>query len=201
MPIVRHRFDPSDGSNPTDSDVMMLNHRGLTPGDCKSSPTTSLGVSCDKDTDCPGGAWCDFSLICTDDADGTWGLTPASCVTRYFKETVTYICNDEMFSDPNIPLCSTVAPNQGDQDNPSSKYPCIRDLPNVGKVCAFKPRIQITDNWGLCNGTCIGGTVPGYCIDDVYESYETCKLLGPSDVRNSAQRPWTDFAGEIIVKP
>lgn len=56
------------------------------------------------------------------------------------------------------------------------------------KACVFKPRVQIYDNWGHCNGVCAGKTG---CYE--YECDGDNILLD--------NKPWKEYNGRIIVRP
>jgi hypothetical protein len=103
-----------------------------------------------------------------------WGRTPESCEPRYFEEIKTYLCSDSYAK--SLPGCG-------------NGYPCQRD-----NACVFKPRVQIQDNWGICNGTCTTGPDgTNICIDT------ECRTTGVAARYGTG--PWTEFAGEIIVQP
>lgn len=157
----------------------------------------------------------DGEEICgqTDD-DGNivdFGLTPDACDGRYYREQKTYTCS-AAFADTLSP-CSLGSPF----------YPC-RD--EVG-CCVFRPRVQILDNWGVCNGSCPGEPGGNSCFNsgplpdvnylsataDPTNADNECYDLGPGgttpdtrsyhDVnpgKSGIQQPWT--AGpEITVCP
>jgi len=69
------------------------------------------------------------------------------------------------------------------------------------QVCVYTPRVQVTDNWGWCNGSCNGPGNTG-CYDD------TSGAIGAdgqcSDLNLNSPSPWTYFGngeGQIIVIP
>jgi hypothetical protein len=58
-----------------------------------------------------------------------------------------------------------------------------------GSCCVYKPKVQIKDNWGWCNGSCPGHTGGG------------CYNMA-CDVNFSPNEPhWTSFQGQVIVVP
>jgi hypothetical protein len=101
-----------------------------------------------------------------------WGKTPQSCDTFFFEQTKTYLCSNALLE--QLPLCGTAG------------YPCRR-----ADTCVYKPKVQIMDNWAMCNGNCGGeacmNTKLG--VDDI----AGCDKLNPN--------AWTPFAGEVIVRP
>lgn len=57
--------------------------------------------------------------------------------------------------------------------------------------CIFKPKVQVKDNWGWCNGTCRAG---GGC-------YDNNDTGGFSQCRLENTDAFTEFSGSIIVAP
>lgn len=131
--------------------------------------------------------------------DGSeWGRTSASCDTRYFEEKKTYVCSEGIGS--GLPACGL-----------AGEYPCTRG----DGACVFKPRVQLLDNWGFCNGSCsgepgLGNTcmdqdpnnkdVPG-SLDDGTANECVLRELTDRDNYNAQKKPWTEFKGEIKVYP
>jgi len=105
--------------------------------------------------------------ICKSEGAANWGVkAPEACQTGDFSFQKLYLCS-----------------NPGSLDEcAGGNYPCTRD-----GACVFRPKVQITDNWGVCNGICPGGKGQGnLCIDD-----ECTSKAGA----------WTFYDGEIILKP
>lgn len=67
-------------------------------------------------------------------------------------------------------------------------YTCAGPAP-----CAFKPKVQVKDNWGFCNGVCGGAASPGgtRCYEDI--------PINECDIGNN--QPWTSFSKQIILAP
>ena len=59
------------------------------------------------------------------------------------------------------------------------------------RVCVYKPRVQILDNWGYCNGTNENGEPAKWYNDG---SSNLCD-------RFEDDRMWTYYAGQIVVIP
>ncbi len=83
---------------------------------------------------------------------------------------------------------------------------CVRVI-DGRDACVYKPKVQITDNWGFCNGTC--GDAASVAGTSCYDSTTNDRLnaeLAPNECemttfnlrRNS---PFTLFAGQIVVFP
>jgi len=70
------------------------------------------------------------------------------------------------------------------------------------RVCVFKPRVQVIDNWGYCNGECDGGDGGDYCYTSTPE-YSTGECVWPEDnnFADAANTPWTTYKGSIIIVP
>ncbi len=138
--------------------------------------------------------------------DDDFGLSDDACDPHYMTFNKTYVCSE------NIALGLNVC----DPDNP--EYPCKRD-----GCCVFKPRVQVMDNWGLCNGVCTdtvgaSGAYPNgegnMCFNSSSETYlaETydendsdneCTILNSGDrsYADDGRQPYTAFESEIIVCP
>lgn len=189
MPIRRKILDFGDGSPASKSGdpSFFKNHRG---------------------TDGTGAPICGTTL------EG-WGTDNKACDPRFFMETHTYICNEELISGnlttPALPTCSA-----------NNVYPCQSTCPTSGGICCrFKPRVQVMDNWGICNGTCPGqpgnGSVcmqttfaddnplTSECTTDIHQYTHGPDPANPygslpatSGFKNN-KKPWDEFGAEIIV--
>ncbi len=81
------------------------------------------------------------------EANNEWGKTKQTCESHYFEYSHTYICTPDMITGPGkFDAC--------DPGNP--RFPC-----QDGVACHFRPRVQVMDNWGFCNGNCKGITKSG----------------------------------------
>ncbi len=66
--------------------------------------------------------------------------------------------------------------------------------------CVFKPKIQVKDNWGGCNGTCGDALSPGGtgCMDA--KRGEGTAASGVDECSEGAgNNPWTPFPGESVI--
>jgi hypothetical protein len=105
-----------------------------------------------------------------------------ACVEDYFYFTHTYKCpNDGL----GVDACTS------DNDTNCFAAVCPENVDGAvagnGSCCVFKPRVQLKDNWGWCNGSCVGRAHGCYEFD--------CRGAV------SGQDPWTYFAGKVIVVP
>ena len=60
-------------------------------------------------------------------------------------------------------------------------------------LCIFKPKVQVQDNWGWCNGACQEGE------NGVSGCFDSGGLIGGENCNPATPEPWTGFDGEIIV--
>jgi hypothetical protein len=131
-----------------------------------------------------------------------FGLTNDACDSRYYREQKTYTCSQAFAS--TLDYCTPLNPF----------YPCQ----NESECCVFKPRVQILDNWGLCNGVCTGGPGEDMCFNsgpldgyieathDADDEFNECYTLGSGGIDKEQRRysgprqPWTE-GPEITVCP
>ncbi|MBU1029534.1 hypothetical protein KKE28_05020 [Patescibacteria group bacterium] len=145
----------------------------------------------------------DGSPICGSD-NTDFGLTPDACDSNYMRFNKTYTCSESFAA--TLPKCLA-----------DTTYPC-RDA--VG-CCVFKPRVQVMDNWGMCNGfcpndpsgetarradanLCFNGSTVNY-LDESHDASNVineCTILSTAD-RNYQQyrRPFVAYSGAIVVCP
>ena len=100
--------------------------------------------------------------ICGSD-DSDFGLTEDACDSRYYREQKTYTCSRALAD--SLEECEPGDPF----------YPCQ----SVDGCCVFRPRVQMLDNWGVCNGTCVGG--PGGDGNLCYNCGDNCDPPNPGD--------------------
>lgn len=86
---------------------------------------------------------------------------------------------------------------------------CVRTV-DGRDACVYKPKVQVQDNWGFCNGTCPGGPAGGSC----YDAMTNPTLMGGTDATMKTNEcepdafgialglnPYTLFAGTVVVFP
>ncbi|MFA5128183.1 MAG: hypothetical protein WC457_04270 [Patescibacteria group bacterium] len=62
-------------------------------------------------------------------------------------------------------------------------------------VCAFKPKVQVLDNWGWCTGSCTND-------DDVVKGNGCYSESDTGDqCKTSYTKPWVNYDGYIVVVP
>jgi len=70
------------------------------------------------------------------------------------------------------------------------------------KVCVFIPKVQVLDNWGWCNGTCLGGPGGDGCYNgEGNEGLPIDQQVDECDSGYQKGDPWTEYKGQIIVIP
>ncbi len=143
-----------------------------------------------------------------------FGNLPRACEQGYFEFLHEYSCGPEDEGRDYYKPVSDLGPI--DQ---------IR-LANIGlgrddKICEFKPRVQVLDNWGWCNGSCtrvysqVDGSpswAPGNYREGRYENFEVALInddgeigdyIYPDqcDIQKRGTDPWLYYRGNIIVIP
>ena len=63
------------------------------------------------------------------------------------------------------------------------------------RICVFKPKVQVLDNWGWCNGTCDG---ENGCYGS---SLGNERPDNQCDGEGDDSDPWTEYNGYIIIAP
>ncbi|HTM69020.1 MAG TPA: hypothetical protein VL426_07045 [Candidatus Binatia bacterium] len=169
MPIRRRIVDFGDGTSILETPGFYKNHRG-----CPATGTDNAPAGCGpEDQQCntiPGG-----------ETAVPFGLTPQSCESRYFSDRHTYTCNPQKLA--TLPACT----------DPGHPYPC-RD----GDDCVFKPRVQVLDNWGMCNGSCPGGA-SGESGDFCFNSLGITSASDPINLTPAASTPSLTCAGSTCT--
>ncbi len=166
MPIVDVSTNWSDGSSDS------IRNR---PGKYKNH----LGLKESNES------WCD---------NEDFGRSDQACTDQYFMFTHTYSCPEDGIGKP---ACTGDVSTWGNDDLGCFAYrSCPEDVNGAqdrnGSCCVFKPKVQIKDNWGWCNGSCErGGT--GGCYAGGFANQ--------CNVNDSTFNHWTSFQGQVIVVP
>ncbi len=112
-----------------------------------------------------------------------------ACTEDYFQFTHTYKCSE---GGVGRDICASDTDTECYAEN-SCPENVNGGLDGNGSCCVFKPRVQLKDNWGWCNGTC-PGRAHG-CYDASPAGTNECN---PADSRFDH---WTSFTGRVIVVP
>ena len=215
MPITSRTVDWGDGLLDKTVNSRYQNHKAICSAgesddsaakECQGMP----GLTCAKQADCPAGTGlcvpvgkCSISRNrCSVDDDcgltsagercvlSRFGNAPAACDEQYFEFEHTYICNRDLLN--HLPVCTGADLDPTNKNAPHAS--CARDLnfDGIADACMFRPKVQVRDNWGYCNGICpsvgLGATSAGglRCFEN------------ECDVHPGA---WTGFGGFITLTP
>lgn len=138
-------------------------------------------LTCKTDEDCVG---ISSEAICKDNGKGrlSFGDSARACINNFYSVTYNYVCNansekakswDDIKNSLSTEERAALGAKGYNENNEKAKY------------CIFKPKIQVRDNWGWCNGN---------CDQDYKGCYE--KSNGCS---NDDDNAWTPYPGKIIV--
>ncbi|HYE60186.1 MAG TPA: hypothetical protein VEA18_03305, partial [Candidatus Kapabacteria bacterium] len=148
-------------------------------------PLAYTSERCTRDSDCSNGGKCRIEekdvyarVGRTDEYQiARFGDLPRACMPNYFQFVHSYTCGVYELEKSGVAVRSL---------NPIAKSK-VNGLGYADdqKVCVFKPRVQVMDNWEWCNGNC----GPNGC----YKSQ-----CDPADTEFD---PWVYYGGQIIVLP
>lgn len=199
MPLRRVLVDWGDKTKDGNTIGMYRNHKAVcstndTPAaHCHTWSYFGSNITCQSDADCKSLLQPDGKVngdgICHKDAAsllwsfGDWnggGQSAGACQEGYFQFMHAYTWTEGCEGGIKI---DSVTQTDIDQYK----------LTGVGKdesICIFKPKVQLMDNWDICNGVKVDGVTPwGYINDAVGEGCGT-------DVKEA----YTPFQGYIVVK-
>lgn len=178
MPIRSVRVDWGDGEGKDESSFpsFFANARGTGNGKCDKAKGYCLldGVPypnsrCSDDDGCRNLQYC----VAEEYAPDFGHILGRTCDTHYFYYEWTYNCVRGVNNWHDV---------------------CEEDKSNFPNgCCVFKPRVQVKDNWGWCNGNNGSGFYDGNdrSIDD--------QCLG--DLSKMTNKAYTQFRGQILVAP
>ena len=201
MPIRRVVVDWGDGSDistklDTAKQGSMKNRKPFCFGPGETNKQCSgTQLTCQDASDCPGGRACEPVP-----GDAQFGNSEArGCKPNYFEYWNDYTCGPKQLNDDSIATTTASKAISASVKEQLER----RGVAPGQEFCLFKPKVQVLDNWGWCNGSCGDhdeGEGPssvniehpnGGCYDDGVN--EQC-----TDPYDSA---WTEFKGNIIVIP
>ncbi len=223
MPLKQIIVDWNDG-NLTNTQGSFRNQRGAQYGSCGVDPTGLVGggkvcrdprdagangnqaqykaiagvaaISCNTDTDCP------LLTLCQPEgqAPNFGTILNKTCDPSYFQFFHGYQC---------APGGQGWADKNGEK-NPGD-YQLCKDNGLAGGCCVFTPKVNVTDNWGWCNGTCgdaqsAGGTAcynAGWKLKQNPLPQSCLQNQGSSCIDECVRNPgrWTPASAKIIVAP
>jgi len=126
-----------------------------------------------------------------------FGNAPRACTTEPFEFEHIYSCS---VSTANFTISDLSTQTKANLASAGYNDP-------AQPVCVFKPRVQVIDNWGYCNGWCVdndAGPEKGgnYCYTPDPKSSEG-ECAWPSDFSTTDRdhAPWTEYKGNIVIIP
>ena len=225
MPLKKIYVNWGDGTNSGGSAGKYKNKKPF----CSTSDTPALYCAGNGSEKVIPNLTCQYNADCVNDA-GTaggsgkcegnalvFGNDPDACVQGFHEYNHTYSYDEKcgQSGDPFTTVADDgqypkllVATSQMLADKASKVF---GDLKKNGitigdSFCVFKPKIQVQDNWGWCNGDCIAGKngVKG-CLEG-----EKKNLAGKLEPDNQCdtnaivngvptEKPYTQFGGTIVV--
>ncbi|MDD2656547.1 MAG: hypothetical protein PHQ18_03200 [Patescibacteria group bacterium] len=245
MPIKRVMVNWDDGSNIYDVTGAYMNRKPYCTasdvGRCTNrvNPATwregDPQLTCQSNDDCKNAFGNGYTCDLTNEATkGHFGDSDRACTPQKpFESTHTYFCDLDSTDNPIY----TLAEIQNNTNNLFGSTANAQEAYNklIGKrmgdgegevlgdtspVCVFKPGVQVLDNWGWCNGSCVAS----YSWDNVnkvtnpvgtasisnscYSLRNIASLSSTIDqcdkdsiVANDPSYPFTPYNGAIIVIP
>ena len=130
-----------------------------------------------------------------------FGNAPRACLAAPFEFEHTYLCSRSTIAAPRTP--------DGIVQSVSALPPQIQTrlaagfgLAPADPVCVYRPRVHVRDNWGYCNGRCVGDPAGERCygVEVSTPGNDECDYNSQVN-RNHGLTPWTQYAGYIIVVP
>ena len=184
-----------------------------------NTPNGPSGLTCERDADCPaelmGNTPGDICLTARD-ASGAPGLlnlrtdrysaprfgnAPRACVPEPFEFIHTYLCQQSVVdaAAANPSAANSFARQVHTLDPAMQDRLIVQGVGPDDFVCVYKPKVQVRDNWGYCNGVCGGASSPGgtQCYGVGSGLTRECNYSNGIAQNN----PWTEYIGEIIVIP
>ncbi len=190
MPLrkVSVNWGEKNNPQPITYDGYFRNQKGYFNGNCNSDgycvSSVEGGGSKNLDRKCATNSDCAFMPRCVDEDDSYYfgSILNKTCDSRYFQFEHVYQCSG--------PTSENWDPECNGNDAMKARYK---------GCCVFKPKVQVKDNWGWCNGVCkyngVGDDVGGDgCYGgDVNKSNE-CKEMNTNG-------SYTEFQKNVLVAP
>ncbi len=223
MPIRQVRIDWGDGRLIVNEDQKGL-YKNRKPycspadsgtrvavGLCGTAPNQLSSMTCKTHDDCPWarpnsndpvyrcyGATSNVDQnASTDYQFARFGNASRACVQRPFTFIKDYTCS---LVDVNAQARPTWVVPVRDLENPDAQT-ILRGqygLNDNSLVCVFRPRVQVKDNWGWCNGVDANGNpLP----QGLYDYSYTPTSFGLDECATGSNSAWTSYRGQVIVIP
>ena len=141
------------------------------------------GLTCREDSDCPSEANTCFT---NDEGWNSFGSAIRACEPKPFTFGHNYTCTTR-----EADQVVGTSPLLSEQDRSRLLNLGLR---NSDTVCIFKPRVQVLDNWGRCNGVDSQGNPTVYYEgDDLNFGFDECEAINDLS--------WTTYNGKVIIIP
>ena len=136
-------------------------------------------LTCKTNEDCAG---ISSEAICKDNEKGrlSFGDSARACINNFYSVTYNYVCNANSEKAKSWDGIKNSLTNEEKAVLGAKGY---NENNKKAEYCIFKPKIQVRDNWGWCNGNCDQN------YNGCYEKNNRC----------SNDKAWTPYPGKIIV--
>lgn len=170
--------------------------------DARQKNAVTRGLTCSVNADCPDSE--DTCISIADTYGKRFGSSEArACTEGYFEFIHEYTC-----SRSDIPV-NGAAPAPGKDyvkrvddvsaiDEGTKQRLLLLGLQPDSYVCVYKPKAQILDNWGWCNGSC--NSAPDE-PDFNSGCYNRSGVAETDQCAFNAPKGWTVYKGSVIVIP
>lgn len=193
-------------------------------GLCLDGNNQPTNLTCEQDRDCPielRGSTATPNRVCaspdtlmnsptyrdTLHSVPKFGNSQRACESRYFEYLGVYSCSLQDVNSANPPAYVRNINNltfNGVDFGARVREVLGANPNNIQNVCVFRPRVQILDNWGYCNGRVsqVSRTYRGYYnpFPAPGQTASSCDY-GNGGPGTGNPNAWTEYAGAIIVLP
>lgn len=134
----------------------------------------------------------------SEESAGAFGDTPRACEEGYFEFVHAYSCsNADIAIGEDYTAEFNALTTVGGTPISSDVWAEVAKLGYAGSdVCIYKPKVQLLDNWGWCNGVGDDGSYKGY-YEKQKIGFSTSNDCDPDEDDKS----FTSYNGHIIVIP
>lgn len=210
MPLKRMYIDWGDGTSKVGGSEAKYKNR-KTYCSTSSEPIGYCGGPSLPNLTCTGTTQDEADAVCHNagltnschftDSGFVFGNDPEACTQGFYEYQHQYTyditCgtnnpNTDFSDTKTFPKKITMTHDLLTDDNAPLKD-LLKQNVKIGDVaCIFKPKVQVQDNWGWCNGSCQNGKngILG-CLDgDIVKSCDSTSNEG---------KGWTQYAGMVVV--
>jgi len=206
MPLRRIMVDWNDGKYSNDQTKgLYKNRKPYCGGDsgqqarCLDTDGSATQLTCDSADSAAGDRECVLALgdgaSCnTDTIAANFGDATRACKESNFEFFHMYYCDagsNNLVSVDSLNNNTQYFPSAIDGEEAYARL-IERGLSDDDQVCVFKPKVQVLDNWGWCNGDC--------GPDGCYEKAESFGSIN-NECSSDSEFAWTEYKGYVIVIP